>query len=104
MQIEVGQWKDDALENRYCRLCSSDLLDNEYHFLMYCDGLIAERTNMYLELHQKSEIGLYGKPEEVLKGMLAKENINVFARHLEVMWYKRRSMLYFETEEEDASD
>ena len=63
-------------------------------FLMQCDSLKGVRTDMYTELHQKSDIDLYGDQNEVLSGMLHKENIKIFARHLENMWLERRRLLY----------
>ena len=90
----MGRWKDDPLENRDCRLCNSALLDNEFHFLMQCENLKEVRTDMYLELHDKCDIDLYGKEEVVFKNMLAKDNIKIFAKHLEIMWAERRCQLY----------
>ena len=34
LQLEVGRWKDVALEDRYCRVCMSEYLEDEYHFVM----------------------------------------------------------------------
>ena len=45
---------------------------------------------MYLELHEKSDIDLYGEQHTVLMGMLSKD----FARYIERMWAERRSLLY----------
>ena len=70
------------------------MLEDEFHFVMYCDRLKKVRTNMYLELNDKCDIDLYGDPVEVLQGMTAKENIKIFARHLERMWAERRGVMY----------
>ena len=48
LQIEIGRCKDVALENRYCRVCMTGCLEDEYHFVMFCDSLSEERTTMYL--------------------------------------------------------
>ena len=93
LQLEVGRWKDDPVEYRSCRLCGDGTLENEFHFIMYCDSFKPTRTQLYQELHAKSDIDLYGKPESVLKGMLSKGNIKIFARYLEQMW-SERSLLY----------
>ena len=85
LRIEVGRFSDKPLEYRICHICEDVLLDNEFHFLMYCDNLREVRTDMYLELHNKCDIDLYGKEEVVLKGMLAKDNVKIFAKHLEIM-------------------
>ena len=49
---------------------------------------------MYQELHAKSDIDLYGQPETVLKGMLLKGNVKIFACYVETMWVERISLLY----------
>ena len=104
LQIEIGRWKDVALENRYCRVCEEDVLENEYHFVMYCEGLTEPRTDMYIELNEKTDIDLYGPKEVVLKEMLSKNNIKILARHLETMWSTRREILYKREEEAKKED
>ncbi len=96
LQLEVGRWKDDPIENRMCRLCGKTYLEDEFHFVMFCDSLKDVRTKMYLDIHDKCEIDLYGNPIEVLKGMLANDNLKTFGKDLETMWAERRSKLYGE--------
>ena len=54
-EIECGRWKDDPIETRLCRLCCDGLHGDEYHFTLFCDKLIEERTAMFSELVEKSE-------------------------------------------------
>ncbi len=69
LEIESGRWKDDALEDRTCKLCNIGLLGNEYHFVMFCDKLQKERTQMYIDLCNKSDINVYAPQEVHLKTM-----------------------------------
>ena len=86
LQIEVGRWKDVALEDRYCRVCGDDVLENEYHFLMYCEGLAKSRTDFYLEMHNKYDVDMYGPQDEVMSAMPSNQCIKTTARHVEIMW------------------
>ncbi len=60
LHLETGRWKDTPLEYRFCRVCDDDLLESEMHFLMQCDALIEERSDMYRELFNRTEFKIKG--------------------------------------------
>ena len=45
LSIEKGRFTNVPLENRLCHICSEDLLEDEYHFILFCDALKDVRTN-----------------------------------------------------------
>ncbi len=102
LQLEIGRWKDVALEERYYRLCQSGAIEDEFHFLMFCDKLKDVRTAMYLDLHEKTEVDLYGDKEVVLKELLHNDNIKAFARYVETMWLARKEVLFNMEDEEEV--
>ena len=53
----------------------------------------ASRTDLYKELHERSDIDLYGKEEDMLKQMLNKGNIKILAKHIEIMWSYQKNPL-----------
>ncbi len=45
--LEVGRYTDVPLENRLCHICNEGLLDDEYHFILYCDALKDTRSKFF---------------------------------------------------------
>ena len=39
LALEVGRFTDVPLEYRTCQICDDELLEDEFHFLLYCEGL-----------------------------------------------------------------
>ena len=82
------------MENRRCAICKDRTLENEYHFILKCDALKDLRTTYFLELHEK--VGV--KPSEtegsLVKQLLVKDALKISGRHLEMMYLRRRELLY----------
>ena len=77
LQVEVGRWKDAALEERYCKLCQTEAIEDEFHFFMQCDKFIDIRTTVYLDLHEKTDVVVYGNQEQVLRELFSNRNMKV---------------------------
>ena len=43
LPIETGRWQNIPREERFCRLCNSRELGDEYHYIMSCKALDNER-------------------------------------------------------------
>ncbi len=62
-----------TIETRQCVICDDSLLEDEFHFALFCEGLVPERTNLFSELQNKANMELEGlSQEELLKTMLSK--------------------------------
>ena len=44
LNIETGRFIGIAEENRICDVCNSGCIENEYHFIFYCDAYREERA------------------------------------------------------------
>jgi hypothetical protein len=54
LQIEMGRYtvpKKTPLENRICKYCNTNQIEDEKHFLMFCPLYLTERQNLYSTLH-----------------------------------------------------
>jgi hypothetical protein len=50
LPIERGRYTGVARENRLCRCCSMNVLENEYHFLLVCPAF-SDIRNKYLSMY-----------------------------------------------------
>ena len=94
LEIECGRWKDDPIENRTYRLCDSALLGDEYHFTLFCNELKPERTAKFVDLVGNPDIDVHSNQEVILKAMFQRENLKTTGRHIEVMYCRRKELLY----------
>ena len=49
LEIEVGRYRDIPLESRICKICDSDDIEDEIHFLCRCSKYDDKRRIMYSE-------------------------------------------------------
>ena len=94
LHLETGRWKDTPLENRTCRTCDDELLESELHFLMHCDALKDERSEMYRELLSRTEFEIRGDEIQQMKDLLGKNVLKITGKHLLTMFERRREILY----------
>ena len=47
-QVETGRWDDIPLNERKCKICTTDNIGNEYHYLFTCDFFKSDRK-LYLK-------------------------------------------------------
>ena len=76
-------------------MCDDDLLEIEMHFLMQCDALIEERSDMYHELFIRTKFIIRGNEIEQMKDLLCKPVLKITGKHLLTM-FERREILYEE--------
>ena len=89
-------------------MCDSNLLENETHLLLQCDGLITERSALHRELMEKHDYVIAGDEIDQMRSMLEKKCIRTTAKHVNFMYECRREIIYEkmeidETENEDES-
>ena len=46
LPIETGRWQHIARENRYCHLCNSQKLGDEFHYILECTSLSENRKKL----------------------------------------------------------
>ena len=88
------------LETRICRICDDHLLGDEFHFLLFCEGLKPEHTAVFQDLRQNRDTYPTRSQEEMVRTLLSKEAIKTTSKHLELMYNRRKELLYQHDEEE----
>ncbi len=104
LHLETGKWKDTPLEYRSCRVCDNDLLEREMHFLMHCDALIDERSEMSRELFNRTDFAIRGNEISQMKDLLSKPVLRITGKHLLNMFERRREILYEEQKIDMGAD
>ena len=66
LALEVGRWKDTPLEKRLCVACDAGLLENEYHFLLFCECYKDTRTEWFHELEEVDGLVVGGSQEQIV--------------------------------------
>ena len=94
LEVEVGRFVGKDKEERFCTVCESDKIEDEYHFLYACPKLKPVRKAVLKEfiLDYKS----FKKLEDRVKTKILMEadNIKHTGAFIEKMFLKRRDLLF----------
>ena len=104
LAIETGRWKDVPLEKRLCLACNDKVLENEYHFVLFCDRFKETRTKMFQEVVDKADVCVTDKEADILKALMSDEAVKISARYLEIMFQERKDVLFEQTREFQEED
>ncbi len=47
LHIETGRWYGVKEEDRLCKACNNNQIENEYHFIFHCNAYSTLRTTFY---------------------------------------------------------
>ncbi len=92
--LEIGRHTDVPLENRLCHICNDGLLDDEYHFILYCDALKDIRSKFFGSTAVLDDVEDPTDKAEICKMLLNSHNLRKMAKFLEEMYDERLKMLY----------
>ncbi len=96
LALETGRFTDVPLEYRTCKVCEDELLEDEYHFLLYCDneGLKEIRSYFFDEYKWLEEVEDPTDKVEIVRLWLQSQNLKKTAKFVEDMVEERKSWLY----------
>ena len=92
--IEVGRFTDVPLEYRLCQLCDDGLLEDEFHFLLYCDGLKDTRSQFFEGTTYLDDVEDPTDKVELCKLLFNSHNLKHSARFLEQMFDVRTRKMW----------
>ena len=93
IEIEAGCYISTPKEERYCKVCNLQVVENEFHFIFSCPMYQLERSIYYVD--HVPGIGEFMLPDEgKLAYMLSKDNIRATGRLINQIFDKRRTILY----------
>ena len=94
LQVELGRFTNTPLEERTCKICDQDVVENELHFVFDCSYYNVER-NLFLRClsntHQNHLITM--SKEEKLK-FLFEHYLLQLAKYIQQIFIKRRNYIY----------
>ena len=83
LKLETGRWKDVPLEKRLCPVCEDNCLEDEIHFVVYCEQYKATRTAFLQDITDKTDIVVKGSEVDIIRAILSKEALGISGRYLE---------------------
>ena len=94
LSIEKGRFTNVPLEYRLCHICSDNLLEDEYHFTLYCDALKNVRSKYFGSHTYLEDMDDPTDKVELCRMLLNSHNLKNTARFLEEMFDTRLKLLY----------
>ncbi len=81
-------------EERYCTVCNSGKVEDEYHFLFTCVPLQKERSEFYIEHIVDFAWFILLPDSQKVQFLLTKPMIKKFGNLVESLFRRRRQLLY----------
>ena len=100
LAVKTGRFTDTPLEYRICQICEDKLLEDEYHFLLYCEGLKDTRINFFAEYNWLEDLEDPTDKVALVKLWLNSHNLRKSAKFIAEMMEERKSLMYDSYEDE----
>jgi hypothetical protein len=93
LRVETGRYNREELHNRLCKLCKSQEIEDEYHFIMHCELYSDLRSNLLEKIGRKViKFTTYCKFEQFL--YLIKNEQRSLASYVKNCFLRRRDKLF----------
>ena len=56
LRIETGRWRGEKREERVCRVCLCEEVEDEKHFILACPMYVRERVEMFDKIRESCEV------------------------------------------------
>jgi hypothetical protein len=92
LEIEIGRYDGVPREERFCKVCNSGLVEDEFHFVLVCDHYVTERQRCIPQYFR-----LYPTPDKFCK--LMKSNNKYILNNLSkfvLLACKKRDLFFSE--------
>ena len=53
LHVETGRFNNTPVDERICKLCDQNVVEDETHFILHCSKYEVERRNMFLKVKQQ---------------------------------------------------
>lgn len=96
LHLETGRWYGTQVENRICKICNNGQVENEHHFLFYCDKYRDIRIKFYEEVCKIHITFLHNDDVNKLKLLMDKSLVKIFSRYICNIYKVRQKLLFSE--------
>ena len=94
LHIETGRWININVEERTCKVCNQDIVEDETHFIFNCPKYSYERAEFISMVEAKNPEFITYDNIEKFKFFMTKDCISVFGKFLQKIYTIRKSILY----------
>ena len=99
LEVETGRYKDKdkkkkERKQRFCKVCETDKVEDELHFLFMCTALSVVREEKLEPILTSSRDTRKYNSEEKLIWLLSKENIKSFGQAMACLYQRRQDILF----------
>ena len=85
LMIETGRYNQTSRNDRFCPICNSGIIEDEFHFLFHCPKYSIPREKFYNQIqHNFVDFNQLSYTELIIKLM------NSLASHANVLWGSSR--------------
>ncbi len=92
LHIETGRVRGTALEERTCQICNSQSIEDEFHFILFCNQYNEMRINLFNSIKCKVETFEYLDNREEFVHIM-KYDWKCLSKYTVKAWAKRNSKL-----------
>lgn len=93
LHIETGRYVNLKPEERICKMCSQNNIEDELHFLFQCDLYTQERTQ-FMQKMSDSNANFSTEADINKLRIIMENNIYIFGKYLKTIFNKRRQTIY----------
>ena len=93
LQIETGRFNQAKVKDRKCLMCSTNAVEDEFHFLCHCPFYLAERKTLYDYVLSRNGDFEHFSDKEKFVYLMEEFNCKV-RKFITKSWYKRKLKLY----------
>ena len=94
LEVETGRYTSTPRDQRLCKICNLNLIEDEFHFLFDCIAYQLERSNYYVDNIVDIETFMLSTDQAKLAWMLQEDNIRTTGAFVNTLFRKRRDILY----------
>ena len=91
LNIEMGRFRNQPVEERICQMCEYNLVEDEMHFILNCPAYEDNRTQLYNSINCNNFNEM--EPEQKFIYMFKNESLKL-CKYVEKSWEVRCSKLY----------
>jgi len=93
LAVETGRFINLPLEERLCKNCNVETVEDEWHFVFDCDLYDRERTAYFDKIVNTKPEFIYLEPKDQLKYLFETKHRS-FAKYLNLCFKKRKDFLF----------
>ena len=93
LHIETGRYLNTPLDQRICRMCDMNVIEDECHFIFVCPTYVNERQELFIQCFG-DVYNFDDLPVEVLLVYLTNDYWKLFMKYLNNIWMIRKEKMY----------